>query len=398
MRLSGLIGASMAAVLLFSTQVQAAPCQNTGNFQQWLADFKQEAIAKGISRNTIRQGLAGVKYNPSIVAKDRRQGVFAQTFLKFSGRMVSNYRLKRGAKLIRKYNRTFAEIKRRYGVPAPVIVAFWALETDFGAFIGDMPTLHSIATMAYDCRRPELFRRELFAALRIIDRGDLQPYEMVGPWAGELGQTQFLPSHYFDYAVDFDGDGRRDLLKSVPDALASTGNFLQAKGWKRGQPWLQEVRVPANMPWDQASRAIKHPRAQWANWGVTWPSGKSLKADRLPASLLLPMGRNGPAFLAYENFDIYLEWNQSLVYATTAGYLASRFAGAGRVSRGRAQVNSLSLAQTKRLQRLLVRRGYDVGKIDGIIGARTREAVKTIQKKLGLPADSYPTTDLLNRL
>lgn len=399
MRRFGLAGATFVAVMMLATAAQAAAnCRNTGSFSKWLAEFKQEAIAKGIQPGTIRRGLAGVAYNPKIVAKDRRQGVFAQSFLKFSSRMVSGNRLKRGSQLIRKYGRIFADVKKRYGVPAPVIVAFWALETDFGAFIGDLPTLHSLATMAYDCRRPDLFRRELFAALRIIDRGDLQVHEMVGPWAGELGQTQFLPSHYYDYAVDYDGDGRRNLLTSIPDVLASTGNYLHHIGWKRNQPWIQEVKVPRSMPWDQSSLAIKHPRAQWAKWGVKRSNGKALKADSLPASLLLPMGRNGPAFLTYHNFDVYLEWNQSLVYATTAGYLATRFAGARKVSRGRAEVTPLTLAQTKRLQRLLVNRGYDVGKIDGIIGARTRDAVKAMQKKFGLPADSYPTADLLARL
>jgi len=399
MRRIGLAGASFIAVMVFSTVAQAGyDCRNTGSFSKWLSEFKREAIAQGIQRNTIAQGLAGVAYDPKIIAKDRRQGVFAQTFLKFSDRMVSGYRLKRGASLRRKYARVFADVKQRYGVPAPVILAFWALETDFGAFIGDMPTLNSLATMAYDCRRPELFRKQLLAALRIIDRGDLRADEMVGPWAGELGQTQFLPSHYYDYAVDFDGDGRRDLLKSVPDVLASTANYLKSLGWKRNQPWLQEVRVPASMPWEQSSLAIKLPRTQWAKWGVTRANGKPLRADQLRASLLLPMGRNGPAFLSYANFDVYLEWNKSLTYGITAGYLATRFAGAGRVDRGRAKVKSLSLSQTKRLQRLLAKRGYNVGKIDGIIGARTRDAVKAMQIKLGLPADSYPTPELLGML
>jgi lytic murein transglycosylase len=399
MRRIGLVGASFVAVMMFSTVVQAATdCRNTGSFKKWLAEFKREAIAEGIQRHTIDQGLAGVAYDPKIIARDRRQGVFAQTFLKFSDRMVSGYRLKRGATLRRKYARVFADVKQRYGVPAPVILAFWALETDFGAFIGDMPTLNSLATMAYDCRRPDLFRKQLMAALRIIDRGDLRADEMVGPWAGELGQTQFLPSHYYDFAVDYDGDGRRDLLNSVPDVLASTANYLNSLGWKRNQPWIEEVRVPASMPWEQSSLAIKLPRSQWAQWGITRANGKALRADQMRASLLLPMGRNGPAFLSYANFDIYLEWNKSLTYGITAGYLATRFAGAGRVSRGRAEVKSLSLSQTKRLQRLLVRRGYDVGKIDGIIGARTRDAVKAVQIKLGLPPDSYPTPDLLAML
>jgi hypothetical protein len=197
--------------------------------------------------------------------------------------------------------------------------------------------------------------------------------------------------------VDFDGDGRRDLIRSSADALASAANYMAKLGWKRGQPWMQEVRVPQNLPWDQADLEIQHPRSQWVQWGVRAAHGE-LPSDALPASLLLPMGRFGPAFLAYPNFKIYLEWNQSLIYATTAAYLATRIAGAPRVSAGRGEVESLNFNDTRELQQLLTRRGYNVGKIDGILGAQTRTAVKDMQKKFGLPADSYPTTELFERL
>ena len=220
---------------------------------------------------------------------------------------------------------------------------------------------------------------------------------MVGAWAGELGQTQLLPSDYLGSGVDFDGDGRINLKGSVPDVLATTGKFIAGLGWRAGEPWLQEVSVPAKLPWDQADLAIQHPRAQWAKWGVTARGGKALKADGLPASLILPMGRKGPAFLAYPNFRVYLEWNQSLVYCTTAAYYATRLAGAPKVKHNSADPG-LNLAQTKQLQTLLAARGYDVGKIDGIIGAGTRAAVKAVQMQLGLPADSWPTQKLLASL
>jgi lytic murein transglycosylase len=261
-----------------------------------------------------------------------------------------------------------------------------------------MPTLRSLATLAYDCRRAEEFRPQLMDALRIIQRGDLRPDQMVGPWAGELGQTQFLASVYYKYAVDYDGDGRRDLMKSVPDVLASTANYLKALGWQAGQPWLQEVRVPANLPWEQAALHVQHPRAEWARMGVRLANGGALPADNLPASLLLPMGRNGPAFLAYPNFRIYLTWNESLVYATTAAYFATRLAGAPPMHHGNGKVDVLSFAQIKQLQQILVRNGYDVGKVDGIIGEKTRGSVREIQQKLGLPADGYPTGELLARM
>jgi lytic murein transglycosylase len=257
--------------------------------------------------------------------------------------------------------------------------------------------LRSVTSLAYDCRRPDLFRTQLHAALQIIQRGDLSPETMIGPFAGELGQLQFLPEHYMEHAVDFDGDGRRDLIRSSADALASAANYMAKLGWKRGQPWLQEVRVPANLPWEQADVEIQHPRSQWVSWGVRAAQG-SLASDGLPASLVLPMGRNGPAFLAYPNFKVYLEWNQSLIYATTAAYYATRLAGAPRVSAGRGEVDGLSFNETRELQQLLARRGYDVGKVDGIIGSQTRSAVRDMQKKVGLPADSYPTPELLARL
>jgi lytic murein transglycosylase len=392
------IRGSILAVTMLAGPALAQNCHPEGSFEGWLQSFKQDAAAQGISQDVVSTGLNGVRFDPAIVKKDRAQGVFSQTFLEFSDRMVAQYRLDQGRANLNKYKSVFDQIEQQFGVPGAVLSSFWGLETDFGANIGDGPTLISLATLAYDCRRPDLFRTQLLAALKIIDRGDLSAGQMRGPWAGELGQVQFLPMHYVDYGVDFDNDGRVDMLKSSPDALASAANYMAHLGWRRGEPWLQEVMVPAELPWEQADIAIKLPRSQWVGWGVAAAHGNALPADSLPASLLLPMGRNGPAFLAYQNFDVYLEWNSSLVYSTTAAYFATRLAGAPRVGRGRAAVDSLSGAQVKELQTVLANRGYDVGKIDGIIGAQTRAAVKDVQMKLGLPADSYPTPQLLSQV
>jgi len=223
---------------------------------------------------------------------------------------------------------------------------------------------------------------------------------MIGSWAGELGQTQMMPSEYYKYAVDYDGDGKRNLLRSAPDVLGSTANYLVGLGWKRGEPWLTEVRVPSamsNFPWDQADLDIKLPRAKWASFGVTLADGRPLPADNLPASLLLPMGRFGPAFLVYANFDVYLQWNNSLVYSTTAAYLATRIAGAAPLHRGNPPP-PLPFEEVKALQAMLAHAGHDVGAIDGFIGLKTRQAVKAMQQKYGLPADSYPTAELLARM
>jgi lytic murein transglycosylase len=394
-----MLGCGLAAMIgiAAASPALAAGCHKEPNFDAWLQGVKRDAAAAGISAAAIDAGLGAVRFDQAIVNKDRAQGVFAQTFLQFSDRMVEGYRLKQAPGKIAKLKSTFQRIEKEFGVPAPVIVAFWGLETDFGANIGDGPTLISLATLAYDCRRPDLFREQLLSALKIIDRGDLIPAQMRGPWAGEMGQLQFLPSHYYDYGVDFDGDGKVNLLKSSPDALASAANFLAKLGWRRGEPWLEEVKVPADFPWEQADLRIKLPRSEWVAAGVTGV-GKALPNDDLPAALLLPMGRNGPAFLAYRNFDVLLEWNSSLVYTTTAAYFAARLTGAPKASRGSGPIDSLSAAEVKALQTMLAKKGYQVGKIDGIIGELTREAVKDVQLKLGLPADSYPTKELLAKL
>jgi len=387
----------LSATLFAAGAAQAAPCRTGGPYGAWLAELEREAVAQGVSQRAIAAASPYLTYDQRIVNIDHGQRVFTQTFLEFSDRMAAAYRIQTGAAKIKAYAPIFARIDQQYGVPAPVIVAFWALESDFGANMGNYRSLSSIASLAYDCRRADRFRAQLLDGLRLIERGDLTPDEMIGSWAGELGQTQMMPSEYFQYAVDFDGDGKRNLLRSVPDVLASTAHYLVGLGWKRGEPWLSEVRVPANLPWDKADLDIKLPRSKWASFGVTLADGRALPADDLPASLLLPMGRLGPAFLVYDNFQIYLQWNNSLVYSTTAAYLATRIAGAAPLHRGNPPP-ALPFEEVKAMQAMLAHAGYDVGAIDGFSGLKTRQAVKAVQLKYGLPADSYPTADLLARM
>ncbi|MBN8920077.1 MAG: lytic murein transglycosylase, partial [Rhizobiales bacterium] len=262
--LSGLVAFAAASLPLSGASAQSgARCHGGASFQQWLDGFRREAAAQGISAATFAAAAPYLTFDPGIIRKDRGQGVFQQSFLQFSDRMV-NQRLAAGAARIRQNAALLQRIEQQYGVPGPAIVAFWGLETDFGANSGNLPVLRSLATLAYDCRRPAMFHEELLSALRIIERGDLAPSQMVGAWAGEIGQTQFSPTAYYKYAVDGDRDGRRDLIRSSADALASSANLLAKEGWRRGEPWLTEVRVPAELPWDQADLAIKHPRAQWA--------------------------------------------------------------------------------------------------------------------------------------
>ncbi len=373
------------------------------SFDRFLADLKQQAVAAGVSQRAIAEASPYLVYDQGIVNRDRGQRVFGQVFTEFAGRMAASYRMQQGQARIRTYAAAFARAEKEYGVPPAVIAAFWGLESDFGANMGNLPTLRSLVSLAYDCRRSQMFADETIAALKIIDRGDLTPTEMVGSWAGELGQTQFLPTHYFNYAVDYDGDGRRDLLRSPADVIGSTANYI-ANGlkWRRGEPWLQEVRVAQNLssgfPWDQADLTIQLPRSKWAQLGVTYADGKALPSDNLQASLLLPMGRTGPAFLAYPNFAAYTEWNNSLIYSTTAGYLASRIAGSPPMHHPAAPVVQLPFAELRELQQLLVRAGFNVGKVDGVMGQQSRSAVKAMQVKYGLPADSWPTAELLARM
>jgi len=396
----GIRFALAASVALFvGTQTfAAAPCRTSGSFDQWLERFKQEAVAQGISRNAIAQALPFLVYDQRIINIDRGQRVFAQSFLEFSTKMLPGGRISQGVAQIKKHAATFARAEQQYGVPPAVIAGFWGLESDFGANMGKDHSLRSIATLAFDCRRSDMFRGHLFDALRLIERGDLTAPEMIGSWAGELGQTQMMPSEYFKYAVDYEGDGHRNLLRSAPDVIGSTANYLVSLGWKRGEPWLQEIRVPANLPWKETGLDVKQPRSQWAKWGVTYPDGKPLPSNDLAASVLLPMGRFGPAFIAYDNFQAYLKWNASLVYSTTAAYYATRLAGAPPMGRGAGTVPAISMEQTRELQELLIRNGYDVGGADGKLGTATRMAVKAVQVKLGLPADSYPTPELIARL
>ncbi len=391
------ITSGLLLACLCSSSAVWAECRNSGDFGQWLDGFKQEAIGSGLSPDLVNGVLAGVTFDPSVIQRDRSQEVFAQTFLEFAGKKVSPNRLNSGQSQMQANNKLFNRIEQEFGVPREILTAFWALETDFGSNTGNFPTLNALATLAYDCRRPERFRPELIHALWLVQKGDQTPASMRGAWAGELGQLQFLPSGYNQQGVDFDGDGKRDLIRSKADALASAASLLRHHGWRAGEPWLLEVRVPNEMDWSQARLDNRLPLSAWAAQGVTEVGGKPLRPNG-QAALLLPMGRNGPAFLAFPNFDVIRQWNESTVYATTSAYLATRFTGARPLRAGNAPVAKLSVAQVRQLQSQLAARGLPVGKIDGIIGEDTRAAVRQVQQQLGLPADGYPDPVLLGKL
>ena len=374
-----------------------ADCTNNTNFADWLQGFKADATANGLHADMVDKALAGIAPDPAIVQMDRSQQTFALDFLTFAGKKVVPYRLTKGRELLKSNAKLFQRIEATYGVPAEVLSALWGLETDFGAVTGDVPTLRALTTLAWDCRRPDKFRPELMAALALVQKGDLIPAQMRGAWAGELGQLQLLASRYDQYAVDFDGDGHRNLIHSKADALASAASMLKNAGWRAGEPWLKEVKVPREMDWSQARLGNKLPLAEWGKQGVTTTGGGAIGGDAL-ATLLLPMGRNGPAFLAFPNFDVFLAWNDSTVYSATAAYFATRLAGAHAMRAGNAPVHTLSMSETKVVQAKLQARGLPISKVDGLIGEETRNAVRLVQQELKLPADGYPDAVLLNKL
>ena len=386
---------AVAALLAATVATPALAQQCGGDFEAWKLVVAAEARQAGVGESGL-VALENTQISEAVLKRDRAQGVFTQTFAEFSNRMINEYRLKQGAANLAKYADVFARAEEDYGVPGPVIAAFWGLETDFGAVQGDFNTLNSLVTLAHDCRRPELFRPQIVPLLTLIDRGVL-PADTKGAWAGEIGQTQILPSDYLARGVDGDGDGKVDLRNSPADVILTTGNKILSRGWKRGEPWIQEVQIPDSLPWEQTGRTNKLPLSTWAEWGVTNRDGSPLKDNGLRAGLVLPMGHRGPAFLSYDNYDIYLEWNQSFIYTLTAAHLASRLAGDPAFDR-RNPEEGLVGESMKLLQHKLAALGHDVGKIDGILGSGTREAVRKEQMRLGLPVDGWPTPALLANL
>lgn len=393
--------APVALVLLLSSifsgtalAQSAAPCG--GDLGQFLAGVKAEAVAAGVSPQAADEALAGAQIDRKVLGMDRGQGVFRQTFLEFSKRVVSQARLDIGRRKMQEHADTFAKAEADYGVPAPVITAFWALETDFGAVQGNFNTRNALVSLSHDCRRPELFRPQLIAFIKMVGDGDADPVTTTGAWAGEIGMVQMQPRDIIKFGTDGDGDGHVNLKKSEDDVILTAARFIQSLGFTRGQPWLQEVTIPENLPFDKTGIGGPLTAGEWFGLGVT-PRDDNTTAGQLKAALILPQGRLGPAFLAYPNYGIYLEWNKSFIYTTSAAYFATRLAGAQPYLKGN-PAPGLSVDQMKVLQTKLNALGHNVGDIDGILGGGTRVAIQKEQARLGLPADGWATPDLLSKL
>lgn len=367
-----------------------------GNFSTFVKGLKSEAIARSITdQSGADRFFRSVRQDPAVLRADQRQGVFQRPFIEFSRRLISNDRINRGRAMGNRYDAVFDRIEAEYGVDRGVLLAFWAFETDYGSFQGDFNTTNALVTLAHDCRRPDLFRPQVFAAVELFEKGAFDPARTTGAWAGEIGMVQMLPRDILENGTDGDGDGKVSLKTSAPDALVSGGKMLSSLGWQAGQPWLHEVTLPTDFDWSQTGLQTTKPVSAWQAMGAAPRNGPL--AEGLLASIILPQGRKGPAFIAYPNFRVYFEWNQSFTYVLTAAYFGTRLQGAKVYDAGNPDPR-LNGDQMKVLQRKLQQRGHDVGKIDGILGAGTRGAVRAEQARLGMAVDGWPTPALLKKL
>jgi membrane-bound lytic murein transglycosylase B len=372
---------------------------SNARFKQWIRSFRGRALARGINGNVFDRAFRGVKYDPAIIAKDRHQSEFTKQIWDYLDSAASPVRVKNGQAALRKYRRTLEQIEARYGVDKEVVAAIWGVESAYGAQRGDVDIIQALATLAFDGRRGKFFEAQLIAALKIIQSGDVPPRKMKGSWAGAMGHTQFIPTSYLAYAQDFNGDGKRDIWSNDPtDALASTASYLAKFGWQKGQPWGVEVVLPKGFNFGLANRKILKTPSEWGALGVRAASGKPVP-NYGRASILLPAGSAGAAFMIFNNFAVIEKYNKADAYVIGVGHLSDRLAGGPPIKaswpRGYAP---LSFRQKKEMQRRLIRKGFDLEKVDGIIGPNTINAIRAFQQSVGVTPDGYPSQDLLKLL
>lgn len=386
-------------VLLLSLFVTGQRGQCADDFSSWLYNFRQEASAEGISESTLHEALDGLQPIPRVLELDRKQPEFTQTFWHYLNGRVTDARIERGKILLNTHKALLESIEKQYGVQPRFLVAFWGLETNFGDYMGSFPVIGSLATLAHNERRSDYFRSELLDALKIIDEGSVSSANMMGSWAGAMGQPQFMPSTFVRYAVDQDGDGRRDIWYTLPDVFASAANFLAKSGWQGDRTWGREVKLPAGFDLEMTGLEVEKTLAAWQILGVRKINGDDLPRANIKGSIVLPAGYDGPAFLVYNNFRTTLRWNRSDLYAIAVGYLADRLIGLGPLQTPKPEAEQrLSRHQMEKIQALLVDRGYDPGPVDGVFGSQTRQAIKEFQRTAQLPVDGYPTPKLLEVL
>jgi membrane-bound lytic murein transglycosylase B len=368
------------------------------SFVDWLEELRAEARQYGISDQTISQALGNLRHLERVLELDRSQPEFVQTFTHYTSLRISNVQIERGKALLQEHASLLREVQRKYGVQPQYLVSFWALESNFGRATGGFSVVEALATLAYDPRRASFFRQELLTALSVIDAGHIAADRMTGSWAGAMGQLQFMPSTFDNYAVDGDGDGKIDIWNSLPDVFHSAGNFLSASGWRGDERWGREVRLPANFDFGLSGTEVRKPVVEWSAENVTQINGQPLPMADLRGSIVIPAGATGPAFLVYNNFRTTMVWNRSVFYAIAVGHLADRFTGSPPIQNMPVNEQALSRNDVIELQQILQNAGYYDGSIDGIMGSGTRGAVRQYQQSAGLPMDGYASYLLLERL
>jgi membrane-bound lytic murein transglycosylase B len=391
-------GIAAAAFAMALTAAAPSYSQNS-DFSVWLDGVRRDARAAGISQATIDSALTGLEPIERVLELDRKQPEFTQTLWSYLDRSVTPERIERARRMLAENSPLLDRVHARYGVQPRFLVAFWGLESNFGEHTGGYSVIQALATLAYDKRRAAFFRAQLMAALQIIDEGSITAADMRGSWAGAMGQLQFIPTTFVNYAVDFDGDNRRDIWKNLPDVFASAANFLGRIGWRGDETWGREVRLPADFNWESADLKTRKPIAEWQRLGVRRADGADLPAADLSGAIIAPMGHSGPAFLVYRNFDAILTWNRSILYAVAVGHLADRIAGYGTLAAKRPDGGRpLKRTEIEEIQTLLATLGFDPGEADGIAGTQTQVALKTFQRQANLVPDGYPSVSALEAL
>jgi membrane-bound lytic murein transglycosylase B len=383
----------------FRTLSETKCPSSAGSYQEWVAKFQSYALSKGKPDQVIQTAFAGVKENPEISDRASKQPEFELPVWTYLDRVVSDERVARGQQRYQENKVLLAGIERDYGVPPEIIMGIWGAETDFGTNFGDANVFEALTNLGYRANRQTFACTELLAALDIVANNHIPASRMVGSWAGAMGHPQFLPSNYLTLAVDRDGSGAPDLWDSVPDALASAANHLVDDDWRRGLPWGMEVKLPGKFPFEQAEIDIHYPISHWKSLGVTRTDGSALPDWPGNTMVFVPAGHTGPAFLASENFDVIRKYNNSIKYVLSVGYLGDRVLGGRRIiGKWPVQEQSLSLDEREEVQTLLAARGYDVGKVDGVLGLKSRKAARGFQKELGWPQDGFINKALLEEL
>jgi len=377
----------------------ASAGDGAGAFSGCLQDLQSLARRRAIPEPIVTDVLGSLSFQPRVIELDRSQPEFRQSFSAYLRARVSDSRVRRGRELISAHRALLNRLTREYGIPGHYLIAFWGMETNFGSYLGGMPTLDSLATLACDPRRSGYFTEELITALELVNREGLDPSAMRGSWAGAMGHTQFMPSAYMDHAIDGDGDGRIDLWRSEVDALASAANYLARLGWQRGERWGREVLLPDGFPYVETGLMHSSSLARWRALGVRKADGLPLPAAGMQASVIVPMGHLGPAFLVYANFEVIMAWNRSQAYAIAVGHLADRIAGGGRLEASMPRVETApSRTQITALQTGLANAGFDPGDVDGLLGPATRSALRAWQQSNDRVADGYPDPETLSAL